>query len=302
MGRRAVPAQLFALSLAVAFLVLARPAPALAQDATPGPEGVASELLFETSLDAFPSAPVPAALARITFDLGAGLSMTANPGPALHFVEEGGFTVLAAAPMTLLRAATAGTPTSPASVSVGTEFTIGPGDLLVIPENAPFEVFNTGTEPAVALIIEFFGRDPGAALPPGIALAPLVVGEAETSPPPPVTVGLSRLTLAPGAETSPSPSDTTTLAYVETGTVGYTVEEGEGQVSTAATPGAAPMDPSLATPGAEASVEAGASFVTQAGTVSTLRNAGDDPLVLLTLVLSPANSGLGTPAAATSAP
>lgn len=294
MGRRAVPAQLFALSLAVAFLVLARPAPALAQDATPGPEGVASELLFETSLDAFPSAPVPAALARITFDPAAGLSMTANPGPALHFVEEGGFTVLAAAPMTLLRAATAGTPTSPASVSVGTEFTIGPGDLLVIPENAPFEVFNTGSAPAVALIIEFFGRDPEAALPPGIALAPLVVGEATVLPSAPPGIALFRLTLEPGAR-MPLSSDAATFAYVESGSADYTVDEGEGQVSAAATPGGAPAGLAPATPGAEAVVETGGAFVVQFGSLSEVNNASDDPLVVLALVLSPATSAAGTP-------
>lgn len=295
MGRRAAAASLLSWSLVAALLVLGGPASAFAQGATPGAAGTEIETLFETSLDPFPDAPVPAALARITFDPGAGLSMTANPGPALHYVEEGGFSVLAAAPMTLVRAATMGTPAPPAPLATGTEFTISPGDLLVIPANAPFEVFNTGAEPAVALIIEFFGRDPDAALPPGIALVPLVVGEATALPPGPIAVALTRLTVESGART-PVSSEAATFAYVETGTAGYTVDEGAAQVLAEATPGAGAADLVAATPGAEAVVQAEGAFVVQVGTVSEVVNTDDDPLAFLALVVSPATLAAGTPA------
>ena len=286
MGRQAAAASFATWSLAVVLFVLSGPASAFAQEATPGAAGTDIETLFKTSLDPFPDAPVPAALARITFDPGAGLSMTANPGPALHYVEEGGFSVLAAGAMTLTPAGTARTPAPPAPVAVGTEFPIAPGDLLVFPANTPFEVFNTGSEPAVALIIEFFGRDPGAALPPGIALEPLVVGEATALPSGPMAVELVRRTVEPGARTSLS-SEAATLAYVESGTAGYTVDEGTAQDASEAAP---------ATPGAEVDVQVGDALVVRFGTVSEVINAGNDPLAFLTLVVSPAAIAAGTPA------
>src|SRR5688500_16380571 len=126
---------------------------AAAQDATP--DGV--ETLFSTTLDGLPPAPIPVAVARITFDPGAGLSMTANPGPALHFVEEGSFSVTMAGVATLIPDAAA-TPGAAGSETPAGEFAIVPGDLLVIPANTPFEVFNTGATPAVAIIIEYFAR------------------------------------------------------------------------------------------------------------------------------------------------
>lgn len=126
-----------------------------AQGATPPGADVAEEALFATTLDLAPSVPTPIGLVRITFDPGTGLSMTANPGPALHFVEAGGFTVLMSGAGTLVPAATAG---AEEPVAPGVEFAIGPGDLLAIPTDTPFEVFNTGSEPAVALLVESFAR------------------------------------------------------------------------------------------------------------------------------------------------
>ena len=170
---RALPV---ALLLTVA-LLLAGPRPAVAQDGTPTPaaastaavssEEVAIATLAEATLETLPSAPAPVVLARITFDPGSGLSMTANPALALHYVESGSFAVFAVAPMTLVRAATAGTPVPKVPISEDDEFVISRGDLLVIPANTLFEVRNTSQEPAIALIIELFGRDPGAAVPPG---------------------------------------------------------------------------------------------------------------------------------------
>ena len=125
------------------------------------------EALAETTLQTLPTPPVPIVLARISFEPGSGLPMTANPGLALHYVESGSFTIVAVGTMTLVRAATAGTPVPKVPISEDDEFVISPGDLLVIPANTLFEVRNTSQEPAIALIIELFGRDPGAAVPPG---------------------------------------------------------------------------------------------------------------------------------------
>ena len=263
-----------------------------AQDATPAGEEISVETLFSTTLDVLPPAPIPVALARITFEPGAGLSMNANPGPALHFVEEGNFSVTMAGAATLIPDAAA-TPGVQGVEAPGGEFEIVPGDLLVIPANTPFEVFNRGATPAVAIIIEYFARPAGAVFPPGIALTPLVVGELTTLPPGPVTLDLVRVTFPPELGLPPSENTGSALVSIEAGAAGYTLED-EGQVWQAATPGAAP-ESADATPGVEVLLGPGAGVIDQRGSVSAVRNAGDAPLVVLSLSHHPAKEA-GTPA------
>lgn len=287
MRRFAVRAMVVACAASLPFLGGAVVA---AQDATPTNPVVSDETLFATKLDDLPPAPTPVALARITFDPGAGLSMTANPGPALHFVEEGGFTVLMAG------AATLSPPRGdPEAIEPGVEFPIGPGDLLLIPAETPFEVFNTGSEPAVALIVEYFARDAGAEFPPGIALAPLVVGELTTIPTGPVVIELARGTLPPGFAMAAAENPWTALVSVEAGTVGYALGEG-GTIARAATPGPGIGPATAATPGAEVLLGAGDAVIDPFGSVSALRNAGDEPAILLALTHEPfAAAGTPTP-------
>lgn len=281
------------LVLAFACLALLLPAGVGAQGATPTGADVAEEQLFATTLDLAPAAPIPVSLARITFDPGTGLSMTANPGPALHYVEAGGFTVLMSGSGSVVPAARPGVEEP---VAPGVEFAIGPGDLLAIPTDTPFEVFNTGSEPAVALLIESFTRDPGGTLPAGIALEPLVVGEATGEPPGPVTVALVRTTLASGAALPPDASGGAALVAVETGTASLTVIAGEGDGAV----GIYPKGGRSATPapaGSEEEVGAGGGVVAQPNAATAIRNAGEVPLVLLRLSLGSGRSIGGTPVA-----
>lgn len=274
--------------------------PVAAQQATPAP-GRESELLATAPLD-LPPAPTPIILARITFATGSGLSMNANPGPAVHIVESGGFEVLAGGPMTLYRTPEDITSIAADEIAAGTTFTIAPGDLLVIPANSPFEVFNVQPEPAIALIIELFARPPGTVFPAGIALQPLVVGTAEQTPPGPTHMALRRSTYPVGAIFPQSPSgglgraavDGPTLVYVESGSIEYTILFGHVQVTraaSAATPQAQVEETAQAPPSIDIPLAAGNAMVQQMGVEYMLRNTGQDPATTLTLTFSDADVG-----------
>lgn len=270
-----------------------------AQEGSPeaGPPGMEVDNLFSTTLYDLPPAPLPAALARITFDPGSGLSMTANPGPALHFVEEGSFDVLMTGGGTLVPSAT---PATEQIVAPGEEFSIVPGDLLVIPADTPFEVFNNDTTPAVALIIEFFPRDLSAPLPPGIALQPLVVGEAMESIDGAAVLNLSRVTLAPNAGLrDQTENGGPALLYAENGVAAYSIVRGSARIAYAAHDSATPVVPPAGAEdvpaGAEVPFEAGDAVFEQSGTERGLRNAGGAPLNYLILTIFPEDREMAMP-------
>ncbi|MBA2277167.1 MAG: hypothetical protein H0W06_05330 [Chloroflexia bacterium] len=260
-------------------------------------KGELHDELFTATLDPMPPAPVPAALARITFAPGAGLSMTANPGPALHFVESGGFDVTMLGDGALERAG-ATTPDQATPVAEGEAFTINPGDVLVIPATTPFEVFNTGTAPAVALIVEFFPRDLSAPLPEGISLEPLVGGEATSMPSGAADVALTRTTLEPNGTVMPeAPTEGPALIFIEDGQASFQLIAGEAAVTTApdaATPSATPAASQTAPTNQEVMLSAGAAIFAQTGIEAGVRNAGTDPLVYLTLTITPSRNHSAT--------
>lgn len=234
-------------------------------------KGVEHEQLFTATLSDMPPAPTPSALARITFAPGSGLSMTANLGPALHYVEEGSFDVLMLGSGALERAG-ATTPEQATPVASGEQFTINPGDLLVIPANTPFEVFNNGTTPSEALIIEFFTRDLDAPLPDGIALDILVAGQASSLDVRKATVTLARVSMEPGTHMSFGTAGVDFI-YVERGTAAYSF---------------APAEPTPAA--ADLSFPAGSTAITQIGRDDMIQSIGAELLSLLVLTLNPASA------------
>ena len=122
-----------------------------AQDATPAGEEIGVETLFSTTLDGLPPAPIPVAVARITFDPGAGLSMTANPGPALHFVEEGNAGYTLGDGGQVWQAVAEGAVPASAAATPGTEVLLGPGDGAVDQRGATSTIRNAGDTPLVVL-------------------------------------------------------------------------------------------------------------------------------------------------------
>lgn len=251
--------------------------------------GATVELLTRAPLGELPPAPSPVVLARITFAQGAGLSMTANPGPALHYVEQGRFAVVAIGAMTLTRDGTTD------AIDAGEEFAIEPGDALTIPADSPFEVRNAEATPAVALIVELFPRDPGTTFPAGIDLQPLVGGVATAWPTVAAELSLKRVTIGPGADLSPEPPSACVLTFVEAGTGAYTIERGERQITRAASP-AATAQSSDAAPEEASPLATGDAVFAQRGTFSSVRNTGDVSLIVLSLAISNAEPEVATPA------
>ena len=101
--------------------------------------GVAAEL---------PAAPAGLSLLRATLDPGAILPIEAvDASVGLAYVESGALTARVATPLTVLRGATS----SKEEFSAETEFTLMPGDSVVLPPNVAGEIRNDGIEPAVAL-------------------------------------------------------------------------------------------------------------------------------------------------------
>ncbi|MFN8592155.1 MAG: cupin domain-containing protein [Thermomicrobiales bacterium] len=130
----------------------------------------------------------------------------------------------------------------------------------------------------------------------GFGLVMLLAGSSraqEATPPAPITVSvlgkgmpaaapgqyleLDRVAFAPGASIPTHIHPGAYLLYVESGDFGFTVLQGQAQLSHAGATTAQPIDP-----GPEVVAHAGDVIYEDAGVVHAARNAGDGPLVLLT--------------------
>ena len=143
---------------------------------------------------------------------------------------------------------------------------LGPGDLLVyvgLPP-VPGEFRNDGEEPVSGLVFGVWGTEVAACPPTGMVEPWLeyLDGAEWTLPPGPLAVAVRRVTLAPEASISlPETATGGALAFVH--------------------------------------AEAGSPAYAGAGATRTLGNAGDAPLVVLILTISPAGPAAGTPEAGT---
>jgi quercetin dioxygenase-like cupin family protein len=132
----------------------------VAQEATPSaeemmPEGLAFEALGYGVAETLPEAPVDLALFRFGLEPGASFQFDPNdPSVALAYVESGEATFTVESPITILRAAGAGTPfpEETEEVAAGMPFTLSAGDSAVFPPNVVGELGNNGTD-AVTLLV-----------------------------------------------------------------------------------------------------------------------------------------------------
>ena len=306
--RRSRAASVVLSLLAGAGLLLAGRAPVVAQEATPVPvapgEGMA-EILAVGRLEAVPPGPVVVDLIRATFPPGSTTPPGPDPGPSLVSVEQGALSFELEGPASLTTAATPDTtPPGPAPVEGGV--TLYPGDSLLIPAETGFRAFNDGSEPAVALVGRVYPPVPaGPGTPPALAGTPpaagspvdyvtLVAGVAELPPPTPAALVLARLNYPAGAA-DPAPSENAgpLLAYVDEGTIGYTVVSRQSEVYRSrggGSPEPATLAPERAEPGVEVTLRAGDAVFEAHGTVSAARNAGSEPAGVLILTLVPAEA------------
>ena len=98
-------------------------------------------------------------------------------------------------------------------------------------------------------------------------------------------LSLLRVTFAPGASIPPHTQPGALVVAVESGTFGFTVTQGQAQLSRAAAPGGTPAAAEPLAPGAEVLLGPGDAVYHDAETGHTGRNAGDEPLVLVIATL-----------------
>ena len=98
-------------------------------------------------------------------------------------------------------------------------------------------------------------------------------------------LSLLRVTFAPGASIPPHTQPGALVVAVEAGTFGFTVTQGQAQVTRAAAPGGTPVAAEQLAPGTEVLLGPGDAVYHDADTGHTGRNAGDGPLVLVIATL-----------------
>jgi predicted ester cyclase len=233
-----------------------------------GDRPVLPRRLAQVPLAEAPPAPV-VRLARLTFAPQVGEPETGLLGPLVIAAESGALTVRPLGPAVLARDEAAGT-----AVPRGETVTLRPGDGLVLPAGTHYVVENAGSAVAVALALALLPAGTGAvgggvaAWPwvgaPGIGAQLLVDGMAAGAPSGPATVALGRLTLAPGESFAADGPVAPRLVIVEAGSL------------------------QLEAPGAPATtLSAGNGAVIPSAFGVTLRNAGDGPLVVLLVTVTP---------------
>ena len=208
-------------------------------------------------------------LGRLTFAPGASQPRTAIIGPLLVAVERGALTAVVEGEAVLVRGEDASANASPTG-----EVIVGAGDALLLSSSARYSVRNTGAAPAVVLTLALFPWNSGAtdAAPffwpeaglPEITAQLLAEGVVTDLPEGPAKIALGRVSLAVGAELNVDRVTGPRLAIVEAGTL--------------------EVEP---TAGLGTTLAAGQWSLVQPASMPTFRNAGDGPLVLLLVTITP---------------
>jgi predicted ester cyclase len=208
-------------------------------------------------------------LGRLTFAPGASQPRTAIIGPLLVAVERGTLTAVVEGEAVLVHGEDASTNASPTG-----EVIVGAGDALLLSSSARYSARNTGTAPAVVLTLALFPWNSGAtdAAPffwpearlPDVTAQLLAEGAMTDLPDGPATIAIGRVSLAVGAELGAVGANEPRLAVVEAGAL---------QVETTA--------------GLGATLSVGQGTLVQPASMPTFRNAGDGPLVVLLVAITP---------------
>ena len=263
-------AALLALTLVIGFVVFGPRAERIAAPAVLAPASWSSTLLVRVGLFEVPAGEMSARVDRWTLPARAGdWASRAASLPLLVYVETGSLVATVDAEAGLARAASF--KGGAISMPIDTEVPLRSGDLLVIPANAPFTLRTDG-EDAPTLLLVVLQRapadvGPAAPAPPGITAQTLGMGTLPEVPGTSHTVVLRRLDAGPRttipAEITAGPE----LLVVEAGSVRLrsTADSPEGMQGVAG-------EASIAVPG---------------GSRLALRNASNDPLVLLRLTVIP---------------
>ncbi len=265
-------AALLVLTLVAGFVALGwrteRPTPV----AVPAPASWSNTLVLRAGLTAMPTGEVDVRIARWTFPDNAETWQSTAPSlPELVYVEAGSLVATVDAKATLARATSV--KRGAVSVLAGGDIPLRSGDLLVVPAGARFALRADGENAPTLLVVAFQGspaeEEPVAVAPVGITAQRLGAGTLTGLPSESSIVILRRLDVGPRTalpeETTAGPE----LLVVEAGSVRLRTGPDGPEVMRA--------------------VDNEASAVVPGGSRLSLRNAGDEPLALLRLMVIPTN-------------
>jgi predicted SnoaL-like aldol condensation-catalyzing enzyme len=238
------------------------------------------------------------ALTRTSLDAGDSAGLGSPLGPEAVFVEAGRLAVAiapgTAGPARLWRAADADADVSPTAEAPGAAAVLAAGDLLLVPQGVGATAGAEGGGPATYLSVGLHrpagptgpapATTPPAAAPsppatPGEVVADLAGSLPVALPGGPARLGLGRVALAPGAAL-PVRAPGVAVVVVEEGSLALADTAGVVWSRHAADGGVTTATGGVLTPGDAIVVEAGAG--------GDLRNAGNGPLALPVLTLTPA--------------
>jgi predicted ester cyclase len=244
------------------------------------------EPLQEAPLDLHFADWLAISLVRTIAAPGSSQPLRAALGPQLLYVETGRLTVAisadAADQSTRWRAPSPSATEGPDAVVPGGETTMAEGELLLLPVGSKATATNQADTSTTFLTIAL--RAPGASsgsealATPAVATVDLAGRMPATLPTGPARVGLGRVTLAAGASLRVHAPGAALLA-VEAGTLSQTITDG----TTWSRHGA---DGAITTAG-DGTLRAGDATLMELGASAELRSAGDAPLVLLVVTITP---------------
>jgi steroid delta-isomerase-like uncharacterized protein len=238
---------------------------------------VVAEPLVRTTVDNLPAGPALLALARFRYAPRARFGPAAGPGPVAFVVESGTLVFSAQGEVALRRAGSPGGFTAPAP---NKEFTVQPGDEVLIPGDVVHAVRNTGTTPATILgAATFPGGGPPRQFPDGVAFIPLVMSQVSALAPAPADYAVNRITLAAGSRDADVFHAGPGLHYVESGTLDLRIGQGEVAISRDAQAGRT----ETARAGQQVQLAAGEGAIVPAGSVVSIGNSGAGDAVVLSL-------------------
>lgn len=264
--------------------------------ATPVAEAAPVGVLAEFEIDELPTPHAEVWFLRTGLEPDGQVDMGAQAGPTVIYVEQGTFTLTTDGDVQRFEGGN-GACCTVATPATSADLSISEGEAVLVPADASLAFSNTGDEPAVMLLaLMFSGMDEGAGGGPGIEPIGLSqqgvsIGLAEFPYQAPGTLTIERVVVEPG-----TPLETQTFWGIELGAV----ENGRGTVALTQTfpmtwvwPGI--LDPASMT-GMPQRNPIDMSGTMDIGTLdgytffnstTTWEAAGDEPLIILRVVISP---------------
>ena len=254
-------------------------------EATPSDLRPSAEPVLRQRIESLPAAPAFIALARFSYAVGAFFPTSAGAGPVTIRILGGQLTFHVDKEVTL----TSGGPGNPPTkLPAGSDFTVAPGDQLLIPGDVPHTARSDGPGEAATMGVAIFREPPVLDFPPGISFDPLALGMAASLPTGPVDLELDRVQLTAGAADEAATRTGPGLVHVEAGELQLRVEQGDVAVVRPVV--GPPAAPEPVPPGGVTTLATGSAVILQAGSAAGFANPSGAPVRLLHATLRQAGA------------